>query len=47
MGQDIETNGHWNHKIQEAIYMRVPTFIYTYIFKNFVAPDWFKEREVG
>ncbi|KAL4453181.1 hypothetical protein ABPG74_015412 [Tetrahymena malaccensis] len=46
LGYESVTAGHWNHKIQTELYLSIPYFIYNYVNKNFVAPEWFKEREL-
>ena len=38
------TNGHWNHKLQETLYMIVPELIYDFVFEKFVINDFRKQR---
>lgn len=47
MGHQEDTYGHWKHKIQGALYEVVPSWLFNAIYKKWVAPDFFKEREEG
>lgn len=40
----LESNGHWNHKLQEALYLGIPEGIYDYVWNNFVVNDFCKQR---
>lgn len=39
----LESNGHWNHCIQEWLYVKVvPSCVYDFIWNNFIIPDFRK-----
>lgn len=39
-----ETNGHWNHKLQELLYLFVPDKLFDFIWEKFVINDMRKSR---
>jgi hypothetical protein len=47
MGHQEDTYGHWKHKLQGSLYEVVPSWFFNAIYKKWVAPDFFKEREEG
>ena len=43
----LESNGHWNHCIQEWLYVKaVPSCIYDFVWNNFIIPDFRKQRSM-
>lgn len=46
LGRDAVTDGHWNHKIQSAIYQWVPRKWYMWGAKHFVIPDMYQKKLV-
>lgn len=38
------TNAHWNHKIQEVLYLTVPSIIYDFVWEKFVVADFCRQR---
>lgn len=40
----LESNGHWNHKLQEMLYLGVPESWYDWIWNNFVVGDFCEQR---
>lgn len=43
----LESNGHWNHKLQEALYLGIPEGLYDYVWNNFVVKDFCAQRGMG
>lgn len=40
----LESNGHWNHKLQEKLYLSVPEGLYDFVWKHQIVHDFCKER---
>ena len=44
----LESNGHWNHCIQEWLYVKVvPSCIYDFVWNKFIIPDFCKQRSMN
>ena len=42
-----QTAGHWNHKLQEALYLGLPGWLYDLVWENFVIKQFYEERGIS
>ena len=44
LGKEINSDGHWNHKIQAALYHLIPKSLFVWGNKHIVIPDIYAKR---
>jgi short-subunit dehydrogenase len=44
LGHERQTNGHWSHQLQGALYRAIPERLFNAVWMGVIAPEFMEER---